>query len=68
MLTFKQSIIAIILITVTMGLADGEPTKGQLVAALIMLVLSVAYTVAMVYINTVTTHEHTKRNLSSRNE
>ena len=58
MLTPKQSIIPLILIAVTMGLADGEPTDGQITVALVTLVLAVGIAAVTAYLNTVT-HEHT---------
>lgn len=43
----RQSAIAIILILTTLGLADGNPTSSQLKAALILLVITICYTITM---------------------
>lgn len=48
----RQSIIAIILMFVTLGLADGNPTAGQLKTALVLLVITIFYTITMTYKNT----------------
>lgn len=70
MLTPKQSIIPLILIAVTMGLADGEPTDGQIKVALVTLALAVGIAAVTAYLNTVTTHgntNNTKRDNIRRN-
>ena len=36
---------------VTLGLADGNPTPGQLKAALVLLVITIFYAIAMTYKN-----------------
>ncbi len=63
----RQSIIAIILMTVVLGLADGNPSPDQLKVALIMLAVTVCYTIAMVCKNNTNSHEH-KRDSHNRND
>ena len=47
----RQSTIAIVLMFITLGLADGNPTPGQLKAALVLLVITIFYAIAMTYKN-----------------
>lgn len=51
MLTLRQSPIAIIGMFLTCSLADGEPEIGELIIALIMLVLTILYVLACTYAN-----------------
>lgn len=44
----RQSIIALILMTVVLGLADGNPSPDQLKVALILLAITICYAVTMV--------------------
>lgn len=68
MLKGKQAILPVLLLIVTLGLADGEPTNGQIKVALITLVSAVLITIITAYLNTVTTHEHnTERDNLRRN-
>lgn len=62
----RQSIIAIVLMFVTLGLADGDPSPDQLKVALILLAVTICYAIVMTCKNK-SSHEH-KRNTHGRNE
>lgn len=51
MLTPRQSILPLVLMIISMGLADGDACTAQLIIALILTILAVIYTIAAVNSN-----------------
>lgn len=51
MLTLKQSPIAIILMLLACSLAEGEPERGKLIIALLIVFLTIVYVLVCNYLN-----------------
>ena len=51
MLTLKQSPVAIILMFLACSLAEGEPERGKLIIALLIVLLAIIYVLVCNYLN-----------------